>query len=79
MQPTEMPTSGDLKSGDFSFITCGHRTTSPPPPKKKAMTPLPIKTTSIRPNRLIASNVLLNLAAGKKEEDFRGLPKLTQS
>ena len=33
-----MPTSGDLKSGDFSFITPWHRTT---PPKKKAMTPSP--------------------------------------
>ena len=35
----EMPTSGDLKSGEFSFITPQHRTN--PSPKKKVMTPPP--------------------------------------
>ena len=30
----EMPTSGDLKSGDFSLITPPHRTTPPPPEKE---------------------------------------------
>ena len=36
---TEMPTSGELKSGDFCFITPRYRTTTPP--KKKEMRPPP--------------------------------------
>lgn len=42
----------------------------------------PIKSTSVLPKRLRASNFHLNLTLGKKEEDFkvfRGLPKLNQS
>ena len=67
----EMPTSWDLNSGDFSFTAPWYLTTPPPPPKEKSDDPLlPIKWTSIPPNRLRASNVHLNLAAGKEEKDF---------
>jgi len=71
-----MPTSGDLKSGDpvSNYPTL--------PQGKGDETSSLIKSTSMPPNRLRASNVHLNLTLGKKEEDFQvfpGLPKLNQS
>ena len=61
----EMPTSGDLKSGDFSFITPLHRTTAPPQEKSDDPSPHQIN--------LHTFNVHLNLAMGKKEDDFQSL------
>ena len=74
---SEMPTSGDLKSGDCFFSTPA--STYPHPlPKKKAITLIPIKQISPQKNRLRASNVYLNLTPRKLKEDFRGLPKTSE-
>ena len=78
----EMPTSGDLKSGDFPFITPWYRTTWPPPPRKRRWDLLHIKSTSLPPNRLRACNVTLTLQREKRKkisEVFGRLPTLTQS
>ena len=50
----------------------------PIPPRKKTRALLPIKSTSMPPNRLRVSNVHLYLTV-KISEVFRGIPKLTQS
>jgi len=69
----QMPTSGDLKSS--------YRT--PPPPRKRRWDLLPIKLTSMPPNRLSTCDVHLNLIVGKKgrrflktSEDFLSWPKV---
>ena len=63
------PPAGDLRCGDFSFITPRHRT-NPNSPKKKQSPLSSIKSTSIPPNEFRASNVHLNLIAGKKGRRF---------
>ena len=78
---TEMQISGDLKSGDFSFITLWHRTT-PPPPKKKEMSPPPHQIDLHAPKTTWVPILTLTLQRekGKKiSQVIRGLPKLTQS
>ena len=72
---SEMPTLGDLKSGEFSFKTPWYRTTTPLPPIKRRWDLVPFKSTSMPPNRLRACNVHHNLTAREKEQDFRSLPK----
>ena len=68
LSDTEMPTSGDLKSGD---IPVSNYTTTPPPPKKKEMRP---PHHQIHLHALKSCNVHLNLiTVGKREEDFRSL------
>ena len=67
-----MPTSGDLKSGDFSFTTPRYRTNTPPSPKENG------DEASCPSNRppcpqidLQLVMLTLTLQRGKKEEDFR--------
>ena len=74
----EMPTSVDLKSGDFSLITPGHRTALPPPQEEGDETSSPSPSNRLpRPqidfNR--TTNVHLNLTKGKREEDILRPPK----
>ena len=77
-----MPTSGELKSEDFSFITPWYQTTPPHSPRRRGWELLPIKSTSMSPNRLRACNVHRSPQQEKRKkisEVFRRLPNSTQS
>jgi len=62
------PTSEDLKSGDFSFMTPGHRTTPPPPQQEGDETSSP----SNRPScpQIELELPMFTLTTGKREEDI---------
>ena len=81
LRNAERPTVGDLRSGDFCFLAPRYRTNSPPRPRKRR--PPPHQIDLHAPLSTWASNVHLNLTAGKKlrrfpisSEDFLSWPKV---
>ena len=81
----EMPTFGNLKSGDFSSIKPRHRTTTPPPPPPQEKSNDRCSPSNRPQYPQIDLELPMFTVTSQREkrkkisEVFRGLPQLTQS